>query len=72
MMARATHDKNDDVGHQYIVLVTFDEASCTNPVRWASTTTGFWHCPCCKRMIAPGETHQCPVRPESQILDIRH
>ena len=59
MMARVPHDKNDGVGHQYIVLVTFDEASCTNPVRWASTATEVWRCPCCGQWIVPGQTHLC-------------
>ena len=60
-MARATHDRNDDVAGAtpVAIIVTFDDASCTNPVQWASTTMEIWRCPCCNRMIAPGQTHRC-------------
>jgi hypothetical protein len=60
-MARATHDRNDDDGHRRFAgnIVTFDEASCANPVRWASTVTEVWQCPCCGALILPDQTHHC-------------
>ena len=64
-MARATHDKNDDAAGRKMsvaTIVTFDDASCTNPIRWASTSTGVWRCPCCDAWIAPNQTHRCAER----------
>ena len=62
MMARAIHDKNDDAAGRKMSManiVTFDVASCANPVRWASTAISFWRCPCCGAWIAPNQTHRC-------------
>ena len=61
MMTWATTTKNDGVAGKTPVatIVTFTVASCTNPVRWTSTTMEFWRCPCCKQLIAPGQTHRC-------------
>ncbi len=64
-MARATHDKNDDAAGRKMTVattVTFDEASCMNPVPWSSTATTVWRCPCCGGWIAPNQTHRCTHR----------
>ncbi len=63
-MARAPHDRHDDVAGREMavaIIVTFDVAGCASPVRWTSTATEAWRCPCCGAWIAPGQTHLCPV-----------
>ena len=62
MMAQSSHDKHDEVAgakKTVAIAVAFDEASCANPVRWASTATETWRCPCCGEWIAPSQTHRC-------------
>jgi hypothetical protein len=62
-MARATLDRNDDAAGATSVAttVTFDDAGCTGPVRWTSTATEVWRCPCCDAWIAPNQTHRCLI-----------
>jgi len=71
MMARAPHDKNDVVAGKTPVatIVTFDVVGCANPARWASTATEAWRCPCCGAWIAPGQTHQRPVRSQKTRIE---